>query len=135
LVDVDGAELDAVPAMEGDLADIGLPALIQMICSERRRSALVVQKRSLRAEVHFDGGEIVHATLGGLTGEAALHQLLTWREGIFEMAILRAAPPKTIRCSWDQLVAAGIRERSAALDPEGQPGEPDTVRAQLADCA
>jgi len=99
------AELEAVPAMEGDLADIGMPALIQMICTERRRSALVVQRRNLRAEVHFDGGEIVHATLGGLSGEAAVHQLLTWRDGIFEMATLRTAPARTFHCGWDQLVA------------------------------
>jgi hypothetical protein len=97
-------------AIEGDLADIGLPNVMQVLCMERRSRALFLQRLDEKAAVHFDHGEIVHATLGELQGEEAIYRLLTWKDGTFLLISAAAVPAQTIRRDWNQLLLEGMRQ-------------------------
>jgi hypothetical protein len=97
-------------AIEGDLADIGVPTMVQMICMERRNLALFVQRQGEEAAVHFDAGQVVHASLGELQGEDAIYRLLTWTDGTFQLTSGAAVPAQTIRRDWNQLLLEGMRK-------------------------
>lgn len=103
-------------AIEGDLADIGVLTMVQMICMERRKLALFVQRHGEEAAVHFDAGQVVHASLGELQGEDAIYRLLTWTDGTFRLTSGAAAPAQTIRRDWNQLLLEGMRK----LDESGR---------------
>jgi Domain of unknown function (DUF4388) len=96
-------------AIEGDLADVSLPNILQMICTERRSLALFVERRGQEAAVHFASGEIVHAALGELEGEEAVYRLLAWPDGAFRLTSGGATPAQTIRRDWKQLLVEGMR--------------------------
>ena len=97
-------------AIEGDLSDISLPTMAQMICIERRNFALSVHRGSEQGQVHFEKGEIVHAALGELQGTEAMYQLLTWSNGTFRITHENAPPAKTIDMHWNQLLLEGLRK-------------------------
>lgn len=114
-------------AIEGDLSDISLPTMAQMICIERRNFALRVHRGSEEGEVHFERGEIVHAALGPLQGEEAMYQLLTWSNGTFRVSSEKAPPTKTINVSWNHLLLEGLRKLDE--DRRDQAGESDPEEA------
>ena len=58
--------------------------LIQLECASRERKVVRVTSEGRSALVYFADGRIVHAAAGRLTGEAAIHELLTWGRGTFE---------------------------------------------------
>ena len=73
-------------AIKGDLKDMSLPGLIQMICTEQRKAALLIRHNRVdEGALFFEGGEIVHARTGSLAGEEAVYHLLQWSEGTFQL--------------------------------------------------
>lgn len=94
--------------IEGDLREIDLTSVIQVICTERRRAGLVVRRRGEEGVLFFDDGEIVHATLGPLQGEDAVFQLLSWKDGRFRMTDRVLSPSRTVRRGWNQLLLEGL---------------------------
>ncbi len=94
--------------IEGDLKEIDLTSVIQVICTERRRAGLVVRRRGEEGVLFFDEGEIVHATLGPLEGEDAVFQLLSWKDGRFRMTDRVLSPSRTVRRGWNQLLLEGL---------------------------
>jgi hypothetical protein len=112
-------------AVEGKLTDMSLPNLIQTICLEQRTATLVVRRRRMEEGViTFDGGEIVHATTGSLTGEEALFHLLGWNEGSFRQRDHVAVSRRTIAAPWKSLLLEGVKR----ID-HGELG--DTMLAQV----
>lgn len=97
-------------AVEGDLKDIDISSVIQVLCTERRRAGLVLRRRGEEGVIFFDDGEIVHAILGPLEGEEAVYQLLAWRDGTFRMTDKVRTPAKTIRLNWNHLLIEGMRK-------------------------
>lgn len=110
-------------ALEGNLQDLSLPNICQIICLERRRVALALRRGQERASIMFDGGEITHAAVGKLEGEEAVYHLLTWTDGSFRTT--NDAPVRrTIAMRWDQILMEGMkrldeleRDRAAAGSP------------------
>lgn len=94
--------------IEGDLREIDLTSVIQVICTERRRAGLVVRRRGEEGVIFFDDGEIVHATLGPLEGEEAVFQLLAWKDGSFRMTDRVLSPSRTVRRGWNHLLLEGL---------------------------
>ena len=75
-----------VPMVSGQLAAMNLPSLIQMFEGERRTARLLLTCGVAHGEIIFDDGKITQAAQGTRKGKAAVYQLLTWREGTFQMA-------------------------------------------------
>jgi hypothetical protein len=106
-------------AVEGDLKDIDITSVIQVMCTERRRAGLVMRRRGEEGVIFLDNGEIVHAILGPLQGEDAVYELLTWRDGSFRMTDQVRTPTRSIGMPWSHILMEGMRK----LD-EGRREEP-----------
>lgn len=107
--------------IEGNLEELDLTSVIQVICTERRRAGLVVRRRGEEGVIFFDDGEIVHATLGPLEGEEAVFQLLAWKDGSFRMTDRINSPERSVRRGWNQLLLEGLTR----LDEERRDGAAD----------
>lgn len=76
----------AEPAVaSGKLQAMPLPSLVRWLEMERRSARLLLTRAGEEGEVTFSEGRISRAMQGPRRGEAALYQLLTWREGGFEI--------------------------------------------------
>jgi hypothetical protein len=95
--------------IEGDLKDISLIGVMQLACMERRKAGLFVSRRGEEGAIYFDTGEIVHATVGHLSGEEAVYQLLTWTDGRFRMSEQVSIPPKSIGKNWNYILIEGMK--------------------------
>lgn len=98
-------------AIKGNLQDMSLPSLVQMICADQRKAALVLRHRRVEEGVlFFEDGEIVHAQTGTLEGEDAVYQLLQWTEGTFHLGDKTRIPRRTINAPWHYLMLEGMRK-------------------------
>ena len=83
----------AVATISGVLQGDTLPGIMQMLHLSRHQGWIVLDG-SRRGELHYQDGELVHATCGELTGERALGTLLGI-EGTFQVFKgLPAQPPQ-----------------------------------------
>ncbi len=69
----------------GQLQAMNLESLVQLLDNERHTARLLLARGAERGEIAFAGGAISRAVQGPRQGEAAVYQLLTWREGRFQL--------------------------------------------------
>lgn len=90
--------------MKGKLEEISVSDLIQQLCLEKRTARLILQHQKNLAEIYFKDGNLVHAKMDKQVGEAVIHQVLQWREGIFETQDDKQPPSITITRFWLNLL-------------------------------
>jgi DNA-binding response OmpR family regulator len=114
--------------LEGNLAQIPLPDLLQVLSVNRKTGRLSVEREGERAEVLLRDGRVVDATFGPLTAEKALWRLLTRREGQFTFQPGVAPAAERIERRLDELLLEGLRQADelAALLP-GLPAPADRI--------
>jgi DNA-binding response OmpR family regulator/Tfp pilus assembly protein PilZ len=78
-------ESTAPAVASGKLQAMPLPSLVRWLEMERRSARLLLTRPGEEGEITFSDGRISRAVQGPRRGEAALYQLLTWREGGFEI--------------------------------------------------
>jgi hypothetical protein len=88
-----GSELDAVvqearEVVEGQMSQIPLVDLLQLLLLNRRTGTIELRRRTAsgkgeRGRIHLADGDVVHATSGPAAGEKALFRMLAWSEGSF----------------------------------------------------
>jgi uncharacterized protein (TIGR02266 family) len=71
----------------GLLQAMNLESLVQLLESERQTACLVLARGAERGEIRFVDGTISRAVQAGRRGDAAVYQLLTWREGTFQLGL------------------------------------------------
>ncbi len=71
----------------GLLQAMNLESLVQLLEIERQTARLVLARGAERGEIAFVDGAITRAVQAGRLGEAAVYQLLTWREGTFHLGL------------------------------------------------
>jgi hypothetical protein len=114
-------------AIKGDLQDMNLASLMQMLCLDQRKATLVLKRSQAdQGAIFFDSGRIVHAEVGSLIGEAAVYHLLSWGDGTFEMNEQQIIPSQTITVPWNHLIMEGMR-----LIDERQMDEPQQLEAEV----
>ena len=96
----------------GQLQAMPLPTLLRWLEMERRTGRLRLTRSGQEGEIGFRQGQIARARLGERRGEAALYELLSWKDGSFE--ILPAAegtvrPEEVIRGQNEELLQAGLK--------------------------
>src|SRR4051812_6904281 len=78
---------DDEAGMSGSLSEYGLFYLMRTMISLGRSGILQVERATRRGELRFSDGELTGATVGSLSGMAALHHLLLWEEAAFDLKL------------------------------------------------
>jgi ActR/RegA family two-component response regulator len=73
--------------LSASLSDYGLFYLVRTMISLGRSGILQIERATRRGEIRFSEGEVTGATVGSLTGSAALHQLLLWEEAALDLKL------------------------------------------------
>ncbi len=94
----------------GDVQQVGVPDLLQLLCMNRRSGTLSVSTSSGAGEVRLVNGEVVDAVYRRLEGEKALYRLLAEPEGTFAFASGAAAPLRRVQTPTNVLLMEGMRQ-------------------------
>ena len=92
-----------------------LADLIQMECSIMATRAVRIERGEKCGRIYFSRGQVVHAEVGELRGEAALFEILRWPGGQIAVADGVQAACETIDRDWQRLLldASPAAERPA----------------------
>ena len=96
-------------ATEGDLKEIGMTSLIQMICLENYQATLLVKRDREEGIICVNEGEVIHAQTGNFIGELAFYRLLSWKKGSFKIYDHVKTLKRTVKTPWRQLLMEGLR--------------------------
>ncbi len=107
---------DTAPRFRAVLWEVAPLDIIQLACLRNARASLFfVTPESESGTIFIDGGRIVHAECGDLSGMKALATILSWRKGeIQEFPEWLAVVEKTIGMDWQ----IALMEASHVLDEE-----------------
>ena len=83
-----------------------LADLIQMECSIMATRAVRIERGEKSGRIYFSRGQIVHAEVGELNGEAALFELLGWPGGHVVIADGVQPVSETIDRPWQEILTA-----------------------------
>ena len=112
--------------VRGNLQQIGILDLLQLLSMNRRSGSLQVTTQAGAGEVRLADGEIVDAVYRRLEGEKALYRLLAETEGVFSFASGAAHSLRRIVLPTRTLLLEGMRHidetkrRRDALDSESE---------------
>ena len=96
--------------IEGNLAQIPIADLLQILAVNHKTGRLTVEREGERAEIALREGRVVDARMGAAQGEKALWRLLTRREGQFAFVPGAPAGADRIDRKVDELVLEGLRQ-------------------------
>lgn len=106
-------EVEPEPMGEEDLPPNGFHAflrhanlhnLLQIESLSRTTGVFLVVSGGSRGYLHLAAGELVHAETGGLSGEAAAAEILSWEDGEFKSCSRTLAPIRTVHSSVQTLL-------------------------------
>jgi hypothetical protein len=100
------------------LQDASLWDLIQFECMRRSRRIVRVSSRGLLGFVFFRDGDVVHATTGRQNGEAALGEMLSWQDGVFETWTGSWPDRETINTPWQRVLLEVAQAKDEARAPK-----------------
>jgi len=108
----------------GQLAEsVGVYYLVRALTALGRSGVLTLSRGLRRGEVRFYLGEVTSAQVGGLHGQAALHQVLLWTDGRFDFRREDVVRRRQIPLLPEELFAdaerflVSVREASGGLSP------------------
>jgi hypothetical protein len=122
----------------GTVERLQLQDIIQMACLGATTSTIAAFRGNQKGYLYINRGYPVHATAAGLTGQAALNELVSWSGGRFDLR--RGIPPnlpRTLSGSLDAMLLEAMRvldERSQgeADDGRGEKGQVELSRGSAA---
>jgi hypothetical protein len=100
--------------VEGDLVDLTLPSLLQVMSRECSTAILRVQRGVDSGAMYFAEGVLVHAVAGPVTGDEAACEMLGWPDGRFRLARDAEPQPRTVTDRLARLVIDADASRSGA---------------------
>jgi hypothetical protein len=105
--------------IEGNLAQIPLVDLLQILAVNRKTGRLALEREGEKAEIALENGRVVDARTRHAEGEKALYRLLALREGQFAFVPGPPPPEPRIDRKVEELVLEGLRQSDevAALLP------------------
>jgi hypothetical protein len=108
--------------MEGRIEVVGAPGLLQMCHLGRLTGVCSIGSGENKAELRFRLGELVGASVGELSGETVVYEVLEWSEGHFSFAPGDPGPGAPLGSGLSQLLLEGCRRldeklRAAASEP------------------
>jgi hypothetical protein len=100
--------------VEGDLSDLTLPSLLQVMSRECSTAILRLQRGTDQGAMYFAEGVLVHAVTGTVQGDEAACELLGWPDGRFRLARDPEPQPRTITDRLARLVVDTDSSRSSS---------------------
>jgi len=97
-------------SVRGTLAQMSVVDLLQTLDIGRKTCRLVLTHKGQQAEMQFHDGQLVHATLGHLSGETAVYSVVAWAEGVFLIDFERNECPRTITHSTQSVLLEALRQ-------------------------
>jgi DNA-binding response OmpR family regulator len=96
--------------IEGNLAQIPLVDLLQILAVNRKTGKLALEREGEKAEIALENGRVVDARTRHAEGEKALYRLLALREGQFAFVPGPPPPEPRIDRKVEELVLEGLRQ-------------------------
>jgi DNA-binding response OmpR family regulator len=96
-------------SVRGTLAQMSVVDLLQTLDIGRKTCRLVLTHQAEHSEMQFHDGQLVHATMGGLTGESVVYKVAAWSEGAFKIDFERVECPRTITHSTQSVLLEALR--------------------------
>jgi response regulator RpfG family c-di-GMP phosphodiesterase len=93
----------------GNLAEIRVTDLIQMLFSGRKTGTLKLFKEDETGQISFDRGEIIHAQYNKLSAVEAFNHLVRWEHGLFRLDPDEELPQQMIFESTEHLLLEAYR--------------------------
>jgi hypothetical protein len=134
--------LVAQPPTEGGfsamLQHAGLWDLVQLRCESRVRCVVCVTCGQQVGYLYFSEGQIVHSVTGGVQGEHAVLEILSWTAGTWESCDRPWPTVPTITTSWQGLFLRAAQKQDEAkrqgVAPEAplRDSQPQPVAVRLA---
>ena len=112
--------------IEGNLAQIPLVDLLQILAVNRKTGTLALEREGERGEIALEQGRVVDARTRRVEAEKALYRLLTLREGQFAFMPGPGGVEPRIERKVEELVLEGLRqadEVARLLPALPQPGD------------
>ena len=100
----------------GQMLGASLPDLIQMQCLSMASRAVRVDANSVTGHIYFAGGQIIHASVGILIGDAALFEMLGWKNGTFTYEEGIRSPEATVSRSWQSILLEAAQREDERLE-------------------
>lgn len=107
------SRVDPTDAFSGDLRDLDVAALCNMMQSGNKSGTLTLQRAWAHGFVYFIGGHVIDAEVAQLHGAQAVYQLLRWHEGTFCMSFDVPDRPVALTSSTHALLLEGMHRFDA----------------------
>jgi len=97
-------------AFQGSLRELPLPDVIQLVAVSGKTGVFNLRNGGEAGQIYLRKGQIVHATVGSLTGERAVYELARWFQGDFVFTPGTEAEAETIEKSNTNLLMEAARQ-------------------------
>lgn len=106
---------DETGGVEGQLSQLPLSDLLQLFHVSRKSGVVEVRRREAgqvtdQGTVALRDGDLVHASVGAVSGEKALYRLLAWERGDFNFRPGGVSPEPTLTKPARALLREGLRQ-------------------------
>lgn len=71
--------------LSGDLSEMALPDILQMLKNNQRSGSLVIERRDEQGSIYFRNGELIGAEIGEASDLKAVYRMLSFNDGTFEL--------------------------------------------------
>ena len=100
--------------VRGNLQQMNTMDLFQSLELGHKTCRLTLTNAGQRCDLYFSDGQINHALYGGLRGDEAVFNVLTWTEGLFEIDFSGSSSEQTTTRSTQGLLMEGLRRLDEA---------------------
>jgi CheY-like chemotaxis protein len=95
-------------SLEGNLTEINIGEIIQILVLIRKDGRLFVVWEDRKGEIYLQNGNITYATVEDLKGESAIYRLLAWREGKFRFDTGITTKNRNVQKSLESIFFEGL---------------------------
>jgi CheY-like chemotaxis protein len=93
----------------GNVAQLDLTDIIQMICLGKKTLTIEIANGSVKGYIYVIEGEIADAILGNKRGKDAFFEILSWDRGNFKFLPPVSDVNNTIKMRWENLLMEGMK--------------------------